>query len=118
MARGASDIGRAVRVLGGEPPFVAIGLETHEEDAERVAYAHLAVRVHLREPLKVVSTRSHHELTDAPRRVEPARRVLWREALVVVVVPVDDDVDPRRVQRIPEWPYRAVLGFWSGCEQW
>ena len=48
------------------------------------------------------------ELADAPVAVDPAVRVLRGEALVVVVVAVDDDVDAGRVQRPPEAVHRLA----------
>ena len=41
--------------------------------------------------------------------VDPTRRVLRREPLVVVVVAVDDDVRAGRVERVPERPDRGVV---------
>ena len=45
---------------------------------------------------------AHHELADAPGRVEVAARVLGREALVVVCVAAQHEVGAGRVERLPE----------------
>ena len=50
-----------------------------------------------------------HELDHAVRAVEPVARALRREALVVVVVSVEDDVRPGPVEDAPEGADVLVL---------
>jgi hypothetical protein len=70
------------------------------EDTERRVVLDLAVRN--RPPALVVanSARPDYELSDSPAGLVSAR-VLAREALVVVHVPVQNDIGPRSVESAP-----------------
>ena len=56
------------------------------------------------------------ELADARCLVLAAGRILRPEPLVVVVVPVDDDVGAGPVERVPERPDRGVVAVLAGAE--
>ena len=89
-----------------EAPRVDPGTERELEDTEARPVARLAVRPRAEEPAEALPPGSDDELAHSALEVEPSARVLRREALVVVVVPDEDDVGTRVDQRLPE---RRVL---------
>src|SRR5216117_2726704 len=88
---------------GDELPGVGTGRQRELQHAERRAVEQLAVRQ--RCPLVVVmalAARADHELPNPSSRIRRARGRLRCEALVVVLVPVEHDVGPGVVQRLPQ----------------
>ena len=58
------------------------------------------------------------ELTDAADGIEPAVGVLRGEALVVVIVSGDHDIDAKLVERPPHLPHLALVAVEAGAEEW
>src|SRR5262245_13500352 len=87
-----------------ELPAVLARAERQLEDAMRDRRADEAVRrIRVGERPERRTAGADDELADAVR-IRVRRRVLRREALVVVVVAVDDDVGAGRNERLPERP--------------
>src|SRR6188472_2722278 len=98
-------------------PLVGAVAERELDDPEREPRPQLAVG--LRRPEEVAQRRApgaDDELPDAALPVLLPAGVLGREALVVVIVPVDDDVDARAVERGPEGRDGLVVAVEPGAE--
>ena len=102
----------SVKVLPGlrdELPVVCAGAEVQLEDAIGVGVAHLAVGLDVRDRVVAPSARAHHELPDAMLGIGGRAGRLWREALVDVLVAVEDHVGIELVERGPERPDGSVV---------
>ena len=77
------------------------------EDAEARIVADLAVGDGRAKGVVAGAAGADYELAD-PLGVGGTAWVLGREPFVVVVVPVEDDVRPSRVEVAPEWVERGV----------
>ena len=76
-----------------ELPVVARGPQGHLDDVVVLDAAYFAVGDRIAGPaIQRVATRTDDELPDASRRVQHTRGCLWGEALIVVVVPIEDDI--------------------------
>ena len=71
---------------------------------------------HRREAAQHRAAGPDDELAHAPRLVLAPGRILRSEPLVVVVVPVDDDIGAGPVERVPERPDRGVAAVLAGAE--
>ena len=87
-----------------EAPVVARGVQRHGQHAVGAAAADLAVGPDRAEALEVAAAGPDDELADPAGRVGPGVGVLRGEALVGVVVAVEDDVRAGVVERLPERP--------------
>src|ERR671933_742802 len=85
VGEGAIAAGR----LREELPVEARGMQRQLEDAVGGVVAHHAVVCCRAEAVVVHAARAHDDLSDTVRRVGVARRILRREALVDVIVPVE-----------------------------
>src|SRR5437868_3043445 len=90
-----------------ELPVIAARMQGQLEDPEGATLAQLAVGLDERKAAEVAPTSAHDELADAVRQVEVLAWILGGEALVIMVVRVQDHVRSRSVQILPE---RAVRG--------
>src|SRR4051812_2725066 len=121
VANGGSVAGRGAAVgerparLGDEAPLVAARMQGELEDAEGIGVADLAVRLYQARRSVVPATGADDELPDAAHRVRGSgslgrcRRPLWREALVAVGVPAQQDVGARGVEVIPQRRHLGVV---------
>lgn len=100
-----------------EFPDVASRVQRQLQDAGRSGVASLTVGSDALEPAQLFSTGPYHELSDAPRRVCLAIRILSPESLVVVVVSGDDHVRPGRVERLPERLYDGGTAMLARAEE-
>src|SRR6478752_146708 len=82
-------------------PAVVGRAQRELDHAVRFVVADLAVRLRPLELVEAAAARADDELADAFRS-GLAVGILRREPLVVVVVPVDDDVDAAVVERVPD----------------
>src|SRR3974377_1673540 len=98
---GAGDLAAGRRQ---EAPVVAARLKGQFEDAPGAAVADLTAAGDGAEAAESGAPGPDHELAD-PRRIGPPVRVERREALVIVVVPVQDE---RRVRGRPGAPRSAA----------
>src|SRR3954447_14754923 len=77
------------------------GMERELEDTHRGVVEDHAVRLGRSLAAQVLASRSDDELPD-PTRVRVAVSILWREPLVVVIVPAENGLDASGVQVVPE----------------
>src|SRR5437868_2760100 len=90
-----------------EAPVVAVGSQGEREHPDRVGPADLAARVGSAEAAQVGPTGADDELhRSAP---DPPVGVPWGEALVVVIMTVEYDVDAAVVQLRPQRRQRRVV---------
>src|SRR5512133_1209918 len=108
MAQRRAGIGEMRAGFRYETPGVAPRSQCQDEHAERVVVADAARRETPVEGRKVVPSCPDDELADAPPLVDAAEIVLWSEAFVVVKVAAQDDLDPERLEVVPERPKRLV----------
>src|SRR5713101_3013009 len=85
-----------------EFPIVGVGMQRELEDAERVGVADFAVENRDNKWAMTFSAGADDEFADPVLGVGLAAGVLRSEALVVVVVAVEDERGVRGVQIIPE----------------
>ena len=98
VASAASRIGERPALLGDEFPAVASGLQVQLDDPVRAGVPHLAVRSDRSEAVGVGAAGADDELADTRGRIGHTVRVLRRKALVLVVVPVENDFGSAVVQ--------------------
>ena len=100
-----------------ELPPVTCRIQGQLQDAERAIVAYFAVRDgRALELTKTIPSSAHYELSDAPRRIGLAVRLLWRESLVDVVVSGQYDVCVVFVKRLPERFEGRVAAMSAGTE--
>src|SRR6266516_1231173 len=102
MARPAAGIGEGLTPDGHELPGVRPIPQRQLQHAERAAVANLAIGEWRAEGIQTAAARAHDERADTALGVELTARRLWREALILVVVPGDGDLPAKVVQRLPE----------------
>ena len=91
-------------------------MERDLQHSEHGIVAHLAVRL-WREARVVASTACpDHELSNTKQRIGRSIRILRREALVVVVVPVQHHISACRIEVSPQLLGRSVVSVLSGAE--
>ena len=61
----------------------------------------------LLESAQVAATGAHDELGHAVRRIDDGRGCLGQESLVLVIVAVEDEIDPAVVEDMPRRPRGA-----------
>src|SRR5437660_6438426 len=102
VARSRAGVGERLTGDRDVLPGVGPGTERQLEDAER-AGAHLAVQRRRRAGGPgALTARAHDKLADPERRVGHAVGRLRREPLVQVLMPIEDEVGPGRVQARPQ----------------
>src|SRR5207253_10120060 len=98
VARSRAGVGERLTGDRDVLPGVGPGTERQLEDAER-AGAHLAVQRRRRAGGPgALTARAHDKLADPERRVGHAVGRLRREPLVQVLMPIEDEVGPARLQ--------------------
>ncbi len=102
MTDTAARIGEGLPCFGNELPIVPVGLQRKFEDAKRGKVANFAVGFRRAERTVALSAGANDKFTDAAFGIGSTVRRLRSEALVVVIVAVDDDVGIRSVEGIPE----------------
>src|SRR2546421_352375 len=95
MALATAGITEGLAGVGDEFPVVAVIAQRELQHAVCAVIAHLAVRHGGRIVPQPRATRADHELADPVRRVRRSGGALRREALVIVVVSIDDELPPR-----------------------
>src|SRR5918996_2044079 len=99
-------VGSRVRVrlprFGNEPPVVGARPEREFENAEGVAVGGLTVRARGVHCVVGLPSGPHHELSDAPGVIPGTCGSLRSVALIVVVVPSEDNFGPVVVEQLPE----------------
>src|SRR2546422_8001889 len=85
-----------------ELPGVAPCTERQLEHAERAGPPLAVRRGRGPEGPGAFTARAHHEFADSQCRIGYAVGCLWSEALVQVLMPVEEQLGPRRVQLGPE----------------
>src|SRR5207253_11118242 len=60
---------------------------------------------------------ARNDFADAEGGIDRAGGRLWREALVVVVMPIEDELCSGLVQRLPQRPGRSVDRYGARAEQ-
>ena len=92
-----------------EAPVVATLVQRQLHHAMSVVEAHGAVRLRCAEAVGHVAARADGDLRDPVGQVEAAERVLRQEALVDVLVAVEDEVGAVLVQRLPDEAHVGVV---------
>src|SRR5580704_12203019 len=103
MARPAARVGERLASLWDKFPIVARGTQGEFQNSERVRLSHFAVGFGTCETaVRVLASGTDHKLANASLKIKLSCRVLWGEALIVVVVSADYDFSVGRIERIPE----------------
>src|SRR3954447_21599937 len=106
-------VGELPAGLGDEAPLVTAGVQGQRQHAERVGVVDLAVRFDRTQAIVTPAAGAHHELTNAAR-ISIAGGVLWREALVVVIVADESDIDSAVVGGLVEGRHVAIVAVLAG----
>ncbi len=101
MARSGPGVGKRLAGLRQEAPVVPRGMQGQRQHAEGGGVPDLAVRGDRREARIVRAAGADDELADPVRGVQRADRGLRREALVDVIVAVEDDVCVMGIEHLP-----------------
>src|SRR5690348_10986693 len=109
VARSRTGVCERLPRLWYELPVIARGVEGELEEPEGVVVPDLTVRPDCGEVSVGFPTRSHDELPNAARRIEPTARVLRRESFVLMVVANEDELRVRVVEVLPKRRERAVI---------
>src|ERR687888_1611691 len=109
MTVAGTGIGKPPARSGDELPIVAVRLERELEDAVHGG-ARRTVWMNYLKLVQPESTGADVELGNAVCLINGAIRRHGLEALVIVLLSVQDDVHARRVQGIPDRLVRGVLG--------
>src|ERR1035437_449654 len=75
-----------------------------------------AVRNRDSKPVEIAASRSRHDLGDALRGIGPPDGILRREAFVVVVVTIENEVDAAVIEYLPHGLERRVGAMPPGAE--
>src|SRR6266508_622766 len=108
MARAAAGIGEGLTTDGHELPAERPTSQRQLEDPERAAVANFAVRKRSAEGVQTAAAGPDNERADTALGIELTARRLWREALILVVVPGDGDLRAIVVQRLPQRLHVAI----------
>src|SRR5215210_555287 len=101
MAAGAAGVAKGLASFGHELPIVARGMKRQLEDPVGVRVPDLAVGNDVAEGVVALAPGTHDELPDASSGVGYPARCLGGEALVVVVVSVQDHIRAGGIQGVP-----------------
>src|SRR5882724_12383263 len=102
MTRAASRVGEGFAGNGDELPVVAGGAQRQLEDSQGRVVEHLGVGYRRVDHEQTAAAGTGDELTDPVGRICGAGSRLRGEALVVVVVPDDNDLRSGVVQVLPQ----------------
>src|SRR2546430_9204598 len=100
MACAAAGVGEGLARDRDELPAVAPVGQGQLQDPPGAAVTHLAVGKWGPKRVQAAAPRPHDKRANPPRRVQMAVRGLWREPLVLVVVPSDRDLRDRKSTRL------------------
>src|SRR5262245_41993417 len=98
-----------------ELPAIAAGRKREHQHAPRRT-VHFAVWPRPTQRTERRPARADHELADAAVGVEASRGILRREALVIVIVTTDDNVDAELVERPPHIQHLPLIAMFPGAE--
>jgi hypothetical protein len=111
-------VGEGLARLGNELPIVATEVQGELQDPIGTGVAHLAVGLDDAEGALAPATGADDELPYPLRRIGRALRRLGGEALVVVVVAVQDHLCARRILDVPARSHPGVVAvFGAGAEE-
>src|SRR5580658_1360776 len=118
VAGAGARIDKALPGYRNKLPVIRIWLEHQLEDPEGGRIAQFAVGLGRAEGPVILAAGAHDEFANATRRIGSAVRSLWREALVVMVVAVYDDIHVRFIQGLPNgFDFRIVAVSATRTEQ-
>ena len=92
MTSASTGIGEGFAGFGNELPIVAIRPQGQFEDTESVGVAQFAVRDDCSEGPLVLAASANDKFPNTARGIGNAVRALRSEALVVVIMPVHDEI--------------------------
>src|SRR5437660_11388555 len=102
MAGATARILECLPCYGNKLPVVAVGMQSQFQNSEGIGVAHFTVSDRLsKNPMAILSARSHDEFANAVRVIEISVRVLGCKPLVIVIMAVDHNVRAFRVKRLP-----------------
>ncbi len=110
-------VGECLAGHGDELPIIAAGAEGQLDHTESVAVSNLAVGNGCLEGAQALAACPHYELSNAKRRIRSAVGILRREAFVIVVVTIDNDLRPGLIKGLPDRLHLVVVSVPSGGEQ-
>lgn len=96
---------------GDELPIIARRVEREFEDAPGGAVAHFAVGNWRIKTTQERAARADDERVNAIRKVGVGIGVLWREALVIMIMPIQNDIGACRVERLPKCSIRCIVAM-------
>ena len=97
-----------------ERPRVSVVVQRHLEHSKHAGNASLRTGNRVAEWVTAGAASSHNKLPDPRTRCGVTARREWRESLVVVFVPVEDDVHPLSEQQSPQVGH-ALVGCMVGA---
>ncbi len=101
---------------GNKFPIIAGRMKRKLQHAKGCGVVDLAIRLNILKWIWRTPTSAHDKLTNAPR-VCLSVWVLRREALVVVIVAIDDDIHAKLIQHMPSIPHVGVIAMIAGVEE-
>ena len=117
MARAAPRVGERLAGDGNEFPVVPARRQGQLEDAERLVVARLGVGDGRSQGVEIGPAGARNDFADPEGGIGHAGGRLRREALVVVVMPIEDQLCSGLVQRLPQRPGRSVDRDGARAEQ-
>src|SRR2546425_86376 len=102
MAGTGSGITECLPRFRNELPVVAVRMQSQFQNSEGIGVAHFTVSDRLsKNPMAILSARSHDEFANAVGIIEMSVRVLGCKPLVIVIMAVNHIVRAFRVKRLP-----------------
>ena len=102
MAASASRVSEFAARYGNEFPPVALRAQINPQDSERGVASYFRGGQPIAKLPLALSSRTDDKFANAARGIGNAFRILRREALIVVIVAVEDHVGVGLVKRLPE----------------
>src|SRR5690349_5201823 len=93
---------KALFAYGQKLPVIAVGVQAQLQYAECIGRAAFAIGGNADDGSQLRTACSHDEFAYSMPSICKARRVLWREPFVVMIMAVDDDVCSRLIEQAPE----------------
>lgn len=111
-ARSAARVCEGLARFGNELPVITSRMQRQLEHAVGIAISDLRVGQHSSKCVMARASCAYHKLADAVHRIEVTVGVLWRKALVIVLVTGKHNVGAKIIERLPDrlHLHRAAVG--------
>src|SRR5581483_5882533 len=96
--------------FGNKLPIVAFSVQSQLQHSKGIGVSGFAIWFCIAEyPMAVLAAASHHKFPDTACVIQLAVGVLWREALVVMIVSVDDNICVGGIKILPEGFHLGIV---------